>query len=76
MDDLSTSAWYVGAFKRQFKRKWKLRFEYVTLGQDTQAYLNSRIAFQARIAWDVEIGSTDYVFCVQSLSGTTAPVNE
>jgi len=76
MDDLSTSAWYAGAFKRQFKRKWKLRFEYVTLGQDTQAYLNSRVAFQARIAWDVEIGSTDYVYCVQSLSATTAPVDE
>jgi len=76
MDDLSSSAWYLGAFKRQFKRKWKLRFEYVTLGMDTQAYLNSRIAFQARIAWDVEIGATDYVFVVQSLSGTTAPGDE
>ena len=76
LDDYSTSAWYVGAFKRQFKRKWKLKFEYVTLGQDTQAYLNSRIAAQFRLAWDVEIGATDYVFCVQSLSATTAPVDE
>ena len=76
LDDYSTSAWYMGAFRRQFKRKWKLRFEYVTLGTDTQAYLNSRIAFQARIAWDVEIGATDYVFTVQSLSATTAPADE
>ena len=76
LDDYSTSAWYMGAFKRQFKRKWKLRFEYVTLGTDVQAYLNSRIAFQARIAWDVEIGATDYVFVIQSLSGTTAPADE
>jgi len=76
LDDLSTSAWYMGAFKRQFRRKWKLRFEYVTLGSDTQAYLNSRVAFQARIAWDVEVGAVDYVYCVQSLSATTAPVDE
>ncbi len=76
LDDLSTSAWYMGAFKRQYKRKWKLAFEYVTLGMDTQAYLNSRIAFQARIAWDMEIGATDYVYVVQSLSGTTAPADE
>ena len=76
LDDLSTSAWYMGDFKRQFKRKWKLRFEYVTLGQDTQAYLNSRVAFQARIAWDMEVGAVSYESCVQSISGTTAPVDE
>ena len=76
LDDLSTSAWYLGAFKRQFVRKWKLRVEYVTLGQDTQAYLNSRVAFQARIAWDMEVGATDYVYVVQNLSATTAPVDE
>ena len=76
MDDLSTAAWYLGAFKRQFRRKWKLRFEYVTLGMDTQAYLNSRVAFQARIAWDVEIGAVDYIYCVQSIAATTAPGDE
>jgi len=76
LDDLSASAWYGGAFQKQFRRKWKLRFEYVTLGMDTQAYLNSRIAFQARIAWDVEIGAVDYVYVVQSLSATTAPADE
>lgn len=76
LDDLSASAWYYGAPKRQFRRKWKLQMEYVTLGNDTQAYLNARIAFQARIAWDVEIGATDYVYWVQSLSSTTAPADE
>ncbi len=73
LDDISSTAWYLGAFRRQFVRKWKLRFEYVTLGMDTQAYLNSRIAFQARIAWDCEIGARDYVYCVQNLAATTAP---
>lgn len=76
LDDLSTTAWYMGAFRRQFKRKWKLRFEYVTLGTDTQAYLNSRVAFQARLAWDVEIGATDYVYVVQNLAATTAPYDD
>jgi len=76
LDDLSTSAWYYGAFKRQFRRKWKLRMEIVTLGTDTQAYLDRRIAFQARIAWDVEVGAVDYVWVVQCLSGTTYPADE
>ncbi len=73
LDDLSTSAWYLGNFKKQFRRKWKLRMEYVTLGMDTESFLRSRIAFQARIAWDVEIGALDYVYVVQNLSGTVAP---
>lgn len=73
LDDLSTTAWYYGAPRRQFKRKWAFRFEYVTLGENLQAYLQSRIAFQARVAWDCEIGATDYVYWVQNLSGTTAP---
>lgn len=75
LDDLSSSAWYAGAFKRQFVRKWKMRFEYVSLGMDTQAYLNSQIAAQYRLAWDMEIGARDYVFVVQCLDGTTAPVD-
>jgi len=70
---MDTTSWYFGWPKRQFVRKWALRYELVTLGMDTQAYLNSRIAFQARIAWNCEVGATDYVYWIQSLSGTTAP---
>jgi len=76
MDDLSSTCWYLGAFQKQFRRKWKLRFEYVTLGMDTQAYLNSRVAFQARIAWDCEIGAVDYIYCIQNLAASTAPYDE
>ena len=75
LDDLSATTWYLGAFKRQFTRKWKMDFEYVTLGTDTQAYLNSQIAFQARIAWDMEVGATDYVYVIQCLAAETAPVD-
>lgn len=73
LDDLSTTAWYMGWFEKQFLRKWKLRFEYVTLSGTTEAFLRRRIAFEARVAWDCEIGATDYVYCVQSLTGTTPP---
>ena len=76
VDDLSTSAWYYGAPKRQFLRKWKIRFTYVTLGQNTQAYLDRDIAFQARISWDCEVGATDYVNFIQCLSASTAPADE
>lgn len=73
LDDLSASAWYYGAPQRQFMRKWKLRMEYVTLGADTESYLRRRVAFQARIAWDVEIGATDYVYWIQNLAAATFP---
>ena len=73
LDDLSADTWYLGNFRKQFTRKWKLRFEYVTLGQDTESFLRARIAFQARIAWDVEIGATDYVYVIQNLQSTTYP---
>lgn len=74
LDDISTTTWYMGNFKRQFKRMWNLQFEYVTLsGPGTQEFLNRRIGFQARIAWSVEVGATDYNQVVQCLSATTAP---
>lgn len=76
LDDLSTSAWYYGAFREMFKRKWKMRMEMVSLGQDTQAYLINQTAFQARLAWDVEVGAIDYGSVVQSISGTTEPIDE
>jgi len=73
IDALSTTAWYLGDFAKQFERKWKLRFEYVTLENRTETFLRNRIAFQARIAWDCEIGAVDYVYVVQNLTSTTAP---
>jgi len=73
IDDLSTSAWYFGWFQKQFIRKWKMRFEYNTLGENSESYLRALIAFQASLFWDVEIGATDYVYVVQSLDGAVAP---
>lgn len=71
LDDISTTAWYLGRFKEQFKRKWKIRMELVTLALDEQTYLLNRTAFQTRIAWDVETGADDVVFVLQNLDGTT-----
>ena len=73
LDDISTTAWYLGMFKKQFIRKWKLRYENVMLEGNTQMFLDKRIAAQMRVAWDVEIGALDYVYAVQCLSGTTPP---
>lgn len=76
LDDLSPGAWYLGNFTKQFRRKWKLRMETVSLGMDTESFLKSRIAAQFRVAWDCEIGAVDYVWVAQSLSGTTTPKDD
>ncbi len=75
LDDISTSAWYLGDFAGQFVRKWKLRYENATLGGTaTQKWLDQRIALEVRLAFDVEVGVVDnYTKVVQNLSGTTAP---
>lgn len=73
LDDLSTTAWYYGAFRKQFRRKWALRIETVTQSGDLTKYLENRIAFSARVAWDCKVGATDYVYVLQNLTATTAP---
>lgn len=73
LDDISATAWYLGNFKRQFRRAWKIRMETVTLA-DPAAYARARIAFEARVAWSVGVGAVDQgVYVVQSLTATTAP---
>ena len=77
LDDLSASAFYLGAFRRQFVRKWKLRPEIaIHSGTGTEMYVDARMAYRVRVAWDMEIGCRDYVYVIQSLSGTTAPKDE
>jgi hypothetical protein len=73
LDELSTTAWYLGDFKNQFVRKWKMRLETSVLGTGTQRYHDALIAFQMRAAWDVEFGATDYCRVVQSVAATSAP---
>lgn len=73
LDDLSTTAWYLGDFAKQFRRKWSVRMEMVVMNGDLTNYLRNRIAFEARVAWDCEVGAVDYVYVVQNLASTTAP---
>jgi hypothetical protein len=76
LDQLSTSAWYLGDFARQFRRKIKRRLVNYTLGAEGQAYLERDIAFQARASEDCEVGAISFNQVVQCLSGTTAPADE
>lgn len=76
LDRRSTTAWYLGAFKKQFKRKWKIRMETVTAMGDLVTFLRSRVAFEARVAWDVEVGAQDYVYVVQCLAATSSPKDD
>lgn len=73
LDTWSTNAWYLGWFEKEFIRKWKLRFEYIELTGNTEAYLTRRTAFQGRMAWDTEVGAVQSEYVIQSLSGTTQP---
>lgn len=67
LDDISASDWFLGRFKRQFRRKWKARFDYAVLaGTGTQRYLDAEIVWQGRLSWDVGVNAVDYVFVVQS----------
>lgn len=77
IDDLmavtGAGTWLLGNCKKQFIRKWKIRLETVTVSGDLMEYARSRVAFVARVAWDVEVGARDYVWVVQCLPATTAP---
>jgi hypothetical protein len=72
LDDISTSAYYLGQPQKIFVRKWKLRVETATVTMDALEFLRSRTAYEARVAWDCEIGARDNKGWVQSLSGTVA----
>lgn len=69
--------WLLGNCPAQFVRKWKLRPETVVIPGTTeggaQSFLDSRIGFQARVAWDCEVGARDYVHVVRNLPGNTQP---
>jgi hypothetical protein len=76
MDDLSASAWYLGDPKSIFRRKIKQQMENVTLGTQTESYLQSGVAFQARVGQDIDVGAVGYNTMLQCLSGSTAPADE
>jgi hypothetical protein len=67
LDDASATDYFMGDFPAQFRRKWQFRFEYVTLGADQQqAFLDRRVAFQARVAWSCGVNAIDHNRVVRS----------
>jgi hypothetical protein len=72
-DAISQTAWMMGDFKRQFRRKWKQRPTFVESGESAESYLQRDVAYQARLSWDFVVGAVDYAFAVQCLAGTTPP---
>jgi len=73
LDRYSTTAWYLGDFRKQFKRVWKTRMAYMSLGGQTESMLQSAIAFQASIRWSMEVGATDAAYVIQNLVSTGYP---
>jgi len=63
IDDLSTTTWALGNFKKQFLRKWKLRPEVLVMPGSNpgaaQSFLDARIGYQARVAYDFSVGARD-----------------
>lgn len=73
LDDISPTAWYLGAFKKQFTRKWKLRYESASITQNFEEMVSKRVLMKSSFAWDCEIGATGYERVVQNLAATTPP---
>lgn len=71
IDDITTVDWMLGDFEQQFRRKWKIRLETVSVYSDPMTYARTREAYRTRVCWDVEVGAIDYVFAVQCLGGAT-----
>lgn len=61
-----TSNWYLGDPQRQFIKKQVFGIETTTKGAESDAAFTADVIFQARVAFDVEVGATDYVYWIQS----------
>lgn len=74
IDAFTTSDVILGrSIKQQFTMVSRIDMEYVSMVASLQDFLRNRLAFEARIADEFEIGARDHNRCVQSLATTTAP---
>ncbi len=71
LDAYSTTAWYLGQFKKQFVKKISRRIEIASVSNTTDSYIAKKIALQVRCDWDVNVGAVDYTYVIQNLSATT-----
>lgn len=74
IDQFTTSAWILcrGGFAQQFTMVSRLDMEYVSMAASMEDFLRTRLAFEARIADEFEVGARDHNRAVQSLAGTVA----
>lgn len=74
IDAFTTTSVILGReFPKAFVLVSRLDMEYMSMAASMQDYLRTRLAFEARIADEFEIGARDHNRCVQSLSNETAP---
>lgn len=74
IDSFTTTSVILGrSIKRQFQLVSRIDMEYVSMPASLQDFLRTRLAFEARIADEFEVGASDHNRCVQSLSGNTPP---
>lgn len=74
IDDFTTTSVILARkFAKQFVMVTRVDMEYVSMAASMQDFLRNRLALEARIADEFEIGARDHNRAVQSLSGTTAP---
>ena len=74
IDDFTTQDWLLGRrISRQFQMVTRLNMEFVSMPGSMQDFLRTRLAFEARIADEFEVGARDHNRVVQALATTTAP---
>lgn len=75
IDGFTTTAFLVsrGPIKQQFTLVSRLNMEYVSMAASMTDFLRTRLAFEARIADEFEVGARDHNRVVQVLAGATAP---
>jgi len=73
----SSSAWYLGDFKRQFVRKISQQLRFLSIsGPGFVDYVRSGVLMEMSYSWDWAVGAVTYDRVVQSLSATTFPADE
>lgn len=74
IDDFTTTSWLMarGEVSQQFVMVSRLNMEYVSMAASMTDFLRTRLAYEARVADEFEIGARDHNRVVQSLAGSTA----
>lgn len=74
IDDFTTTDWLLGRrINRQFVMVTRINMEFVSMPGSMTDFLRTRLAFEARIADEFEVGARDHNRVVQALATTTAP---